>query len=141
MFTFVFDVSQATYQLMKYELNFLHLTQQNIQCNIIGIYRSSINSNTNNFLFDLISLIDYSKICIIVGDFNLCQRKDVNNIIITTLLNKGFKNCVNFPTHVHGGRIDHAYLFLPTEYAFVNVSFDLFSPYYSDHYAISISIK
>ena len=126
---------------MKYTLNFLHSTQQNVQCDVIGVYRSSVDGNMNNFLFDLTSLIDISKICIILGDFNICQRKDTNHIIIRTLLEKGFKKCIDFPTHVQGGRIDHGYIFLPMEYLFVNVTFDLFSPYYSDHYAMSITIK
>ena len=127
--------------MLKYTFTIPHATQQNVQCEAIGLYRSGIDSNTTEFIIDLINLIDISKVSIIIGDFNICQQKNAHNVIIKTILEKGFKKSVDFPTHIRNGRIDHAYLFIPDTYSSINVVFDLFAPYYTDHYAISVSLN
>lgn len=138
MFHLVCSISKPTYQMMKYELNILHKTKQMVRCDVIGLYRSNNNSNVECFLTDLISMIDTTRICIILGDFNICLRRSPTNRITSTLLQNHFKSLVDFPTHVHGGRIDHMYLHVPDSYSFVGIKCDLFSPYYTDHYGISV---
>ena len=71
--------SEARYQMLKYTFSIPHATQENVQCEAIGLYRSGVASNTTEFLSDLVNLIDISKVCIIAGDFNICQQKNANN--------------------------------------------------------------
>ena len=53
-------------------------------------------------------------------------------------------NCVQLidhPTHKDGGIIDHLYMYRPSCYSEVIISWELFSPFYSDHFGISIIIN
>ena len=51
----------------------------------------------------------------------------------------GFSQLIHEPTHIKGRIIDQAYLLDPTKS--FNVSVERYSPYYTDHDAICISLE
>ena len=85
-------------------------------------------------------MIDPSRPTLITGDFNVCLLKHPKNIITKTLANLGYKQLMQEATHVLGGHIDHAYWRDPTGEMGEPV-IEMYSPYYSDHDALLISVK
>ena len=73
----------------------------------------------------------------IVGDFNACYRDDHNNKLIHGLLQMGFKQIIDKPTHIRGRIIDQIYMNDPSRLTF---SVEKYSPYYTDHDALCISL-
>ena len=94
----------------------MHCSQKEVDLNIIGVYRSSTNTNSNEFISDLMTLIDNHKICIIQGDFNIRYSKDIYHPITSILHDMQFQQLIDQPTHRDGGIIDHAYVFKPSRY-------------------------
>ena len=90
---------------------------------------------------DLRGILQDNKNTMIVGDFNLCMRKEKNNAITKYLEQAGFTQYVTEPSHLEGGHIDHVYSNLDTKVFDVDVT--LYSPYYTyqDHDAFLITIK
>ena len=86
-------------------------------------------------------MIRGDKLCIICGDFNLRYQNEPRHFLINEILNMSFIQLIDHPTHKDGGIIDHVYLYRPTCYNDVIINAELFSPFYSDHYAISIEIN
>ena len=82
---------------------------------------------------------DLDRLTIITGDLNICMDKQPNNVIAKFLCDQGFHQLVTSPTHVAGGRIDHAYLRDP-ETQLVGSHLTQFSPYYSDHDALCLTL-
>ena len=105
---------------------------------IIGVYRSDGQSKTDlaNLLEDMITP---SKNTIVCGDFNICYRRDQNNVISTKLINLGFQQLVNEPTHISGSQIDH--LYVRKNQSISNVETFYSSVYYSDHDAIGVCLE
>ena len=88
---------------------------------------------------NLEQLIDLERFTVITGDFNVCLKKQPNNQITNFLCGLGFKQLVTSPTHVLGGRIDHAYIWDPnTELSDSNLT--QYCPYYSDHDALCLTL-
>ena len=116
------EVNMETYQMIKFSCKDIH---------VINVYRSQ-NANTTMFLDSLNSLIDGCDQYFIVGDFNI----DISNTfhpIVTSILSKGFRQLVQFPTHEQGGIIDHVYV-----RSSIKVGLQDHWPYYSDHCANSV---
>ena len=110
-----------------------------IRLDIIVVYRAP-NGNDGSLREHLKNLIDWERITLVCGDFNMCYIDNKKNRTTTFLLNNGFKQLVNEATHIDGGHIDHVYIragdnALPA----VNT----YSPYYTakDHDALCISIS
>ena len=109
-----------------------------VSVDIIGIYRSQ-GGSAQEVLNQLVTLIDEGRDTLVVGDFNICYRENINNRLIQGLLNMQFRQLVYEPTHIRGRIIDHVYfrsgenLVLPTV--------ERYSPYYSDHDALCINLK
>ena len=83
-------------------------------------------------------LIDMGRPTIITGDINVCLDKEPKSLLTTVLIDLGFHQLVKDPTHVRGGRIDHAYSWDPdSELAGLHLL--RYSPYYSDHDALCVS--
>ena len=110
---------------------------KNEKIDIIAIYRSH-SLNSFNILQELTKLIDLRRTTLIVGDFNLCYKENGNNRLIKGLEELGFKQLIHEPTHVRGRTIDHAYLL--EEKRTMKIVIERYSPYYSDHDAICITI-
>ena len=56
---------------------------------IINIYRSQ-GANNESFIWDLLELINLNEHTIIVGDFNICFKKNPTHIICQTLRDLDF---------------------------------------------------
>ena len=109
-------------------------------------------------------MIDLSKATLITGDFNVCLKQNPSNNITTSLQKLGFKQLIGEATHILGnlgmvtffeenifitifwlidwlgGQIDHAYWRDPTN-LMKDPTLELYSPYYSDHDAILITLN
>ena len=104
----------------------------------IHVYRSS-SSSLATLIDDLETLIDDCKPVLITGDFNICLRSKPSNQLALFLLQAGFKQLNQNPTHIAGGQIDHAYL---RERGLVleEVQLHRYSPYFSDHDALCVTL-
>ena len=105
---------------------------------IINIYRSQTGHSVE-LLEKLRKLIDIEKTTIITGDFNICFMENFNNRLIQGLLGMGFDQLVHEPTHIRGRHIDQVYFLDPTNR--LKLIVDRYSPYYSDHDGICITIE
>ena len=121
----------------------------------ISLYRSNSKSLTETSE-SIAKMIDLSKATLITGDFNVCLMKNPTNIITTSLQKLGFKQLICEATHnlgnffiyyvrilfvkyLLGGHIDHAYWRDPSN-LMMDPILELYSPYYSDHDSILITI-
>ena len=52
-----------------------------------------------------------------------------------------FTKLIDAPTHMKGGTIDHLYVWRPPGFTNILINWELFSPFYSDHFGISITIN
>ena len=106
---------------------------------LVAVYRSQ-NGNIGTLLEFLSDIFEERKAVLITGDFNICNEKKPNNAVKTTLLEKGFKLLMNEFTQNLGGFIDHAY-WRDSQKFYENPSIERYSPYFSDHDALCISLK
>ena len=83
-------------------------------------------------------MIEKGRITLITGDFNACFMENFSNRMIQGLLSSGFDQLVHEPTHIRGRHIDHAYFLDPSNR--LKPIIDRYSPYYSDHDGICITI-
>ena len=86
------------------------------------------------------SLLSRRKPTLLTGDFNVCFNQNRNNFLTRNIERLGFKQLVTSATHVMGGLIDHAYWKDESE-IWQEPELEKFSPYYSDHDAILITLK
>ena len=73
-----------------------------------------------------------------MGDFNTCYKENSYNKLIQGLLNLGFSQLMQEPTHIRGRTIDHAYILDPNRQ--LRLSIERYSPYCTDHDAICICV-
>ena len=104
---------------------------------IISVYRSKSGSSTD-LLDNLKKLIEPGRATIIAGDFNICYMENFSNRMVQGLLSLGFDQLVHEATHIHGRHIDHLYFLDPSKRLMPII--DRYSPYYSDHDGICITI-
>ena len=104
---------------------------------IINVYRSQ-SGNSVELLENIKKQIDKGRVTIITGDFNICFMENFSNRMVQGLLSLGFEQLVHEPTHIQGRHIDHIYFHDPTNR--LNPILERYSPYYSDHDAICITI-
>ena len=105
----------------------------------ISIYRSSSMSlkDTSNALKKMINI---NKPTLITGDMNTCFQQNRNNLITKTLEEVGFIQLVQDATHIEGGHIDHVY-WLDRTGKWKTPDVERYSPYYSDHDALLVTLK
>ena len=103
------------------------------------VYRSQ-NGNVGTLLEILSELFVEMKSFLILGDFNICNNKKPNNAVKKTLSDKGFQVLINESTQILGGHIDHAY-WKNFEDLFEKPSIERYTPYYSDHDALCLTLK
>ena len=106
--------------------------------NVINTYRSQ-NCRQIEFLESLKSVVEVSRSTIITGDFNLCFNENRSSKVIDYLLGIGFNQLVQEPTHIKGRLIDHAYWLDENEH--FNIELERYSPYYTDHDGLCITIS
>jgi len=105
----------------------------------IVVYRSSFG-NVGNLTEKLSSLPNTKRCQIITGDFNICMKKKPNNLVTSMLVSNNFKLITDEATHIGGGYIDQAYI-RDEENLFHSTKLERYSPYYSDHDALCITLK
>ena len=105
----------------------------------ISIYRSSSMSlkDTSNALKKMINI---NKPTLITGDMNTCFKQNRNNSITKTLEEVGFIQLVQEATQIEGGHIDHVY-WLDRTGKWKTPDVERYSPYYSDHDALLVTLK
>ena len=117
-------------QLSKFE-------SENLE--VIFIYRSE-QGNTAELLQYIKENITEEKATVILGDFNICFFANRNNRITKFLEANKFKQLMNEATHIRGRLIDHFYFKEGMNYN-EKPSIHRYSPYYSDHDAICVTLK
>ena len=85
-------------------------------------------------------LVDTTRPTLITGDFNVCYNGQRNNAVTNGLEGHGFIQLINKPTHIMGGLIDHAY-WLDKSKIWEAPSVESYSPYYSDHDTLLVTLK
>ena len=123
------DISKESHQITLF---------RSMNLDSIHVYRSS-NTSLEELKEDLKTMIQPHTNTIISGDFNLCLKKDPNNMVSTYLYNQGFNQLNSHPTHIQGGQIDHVY-FIDRTKTFNKPDVLRYSPYYSDHDALCVSL-
>ena len=105
----------------------------------INIYRTQkgVTTELNNLLS---SLISPDRITVVSGDFNICSRINWNNRTSTYLKSINFQQYQLGPTQISGGHIDHLYINDDGPRS-IKVDTERYSPYYSDHDAILITLS
>ena len=127
--------------MMKYSASFVHDDIGNVEVDIISIYRSSNCAHDGVIIENIRRMFRNDRICIICGDLNLRYQNQPKAYLIQEILTLNFNQLINHPTHRDGGIIDHVYLFRPHMYEEVVINWELFAPFYSDHFGISIIIQ
>ena len=127
-FTLVKKIESSKFQIVKLKHK---------DFDIITIYRSQL-ANPVSVFDELHKILCYDRTTLIVGDMNICFKENYRNRFIQGLIQLGFKQMINEPTHIHGRIIDHCYIFDPGRNP--ELAIERFSPYYSDHDAICITM-
>ena len=102
---------------------------------LILVYRFSENSNINEFTEEIVNILNLTKTVIICGDININLTKFPQNKFSKALLNIGFIQLVNSPTHI----IDHVY-FYSNDVSTCSL-YKIHPVYYSDRDAVSFSLQ
>ena len=122
------EVTTDKFQILKFRHKIL---------DIINVYRSQTGHSVE-LLENLKNMIEPGRVTIITGDFNICFIENFNNRMIQGLLTMGFDQLVHEPTHIRGRHIDHVYYLDKSK--ILKPILDRYSPYYSDHDGICITI-
>ena len=122
------EVRRDKFQIIKLKNNAM---------DILNIYRSQ-TGNCVELLEVLITLIEPNRRTIITGDFNICFVENFSNRFIQGLLSMEFAQLVHEPTHIRGRHIDQVFYF--DQNNSLDPVIDRYSPYYSDHDAILVTL-
>ena len=116
------QIGENNYQLTKIESGTF---------TVIALYRSQ---GEVNFLDQLMENIPETGDCLMIGDLNICSKKQQQHEIFKNLRTKGFKLLIKEATHMKGGHIDQVWL----RSSCLKHNISLYSPYYTcrDHDAI-----
>ena len=106
---------------------------------IVAIYRSEQGS-TLQLIQHLNNIIKPEIATVICGDFNICYRATRNNRVTKFLEQLGFLQLMKEATHIRGRIIDHFY-FRGGVKIQDNPKVHRYSPYYSDHDAICVTLN
>ena len=118
-------------------MQIIKFTSSNLD--VINIYRSA-NGHSVVLLDHIIRMLPEKKAVIITGDFNICYQENRTNRLIEGLETHGFRQLVQEATHIRGRHIDHAY-WRDNEGTLSEPALDRYSPYYSDHDAIGLTLR
>ena len=123
------DVQKETLQISKFSVGGI---------DTISVYQSNSHSIIE-VREALTSVVEVGKPTLITGDFNLCAKKNANNIITVSLTKMGFQKLIDRPTHVQGGHIDHIY-WIDKDARFKLPEVEYYSPYWTDHDSLLVTI-
>ena len=109
------------------------------ELDVVNVYRSS-TGNSVELLNNILTMVENpGKPSLITGDFNICMLNHSKNRMSKGLEMQGFFQLIREATHIKGGHIDHAY-WRNREEAWTWPEIELYSPYYSDHDALLITL-
>ena len=128
-FKHIKDIVMETIQISKFSSEYV---------DSINVYRNQkgLPADLNNHLTNLLT---DDKTTIITGDFNICSYIKWNNRVSAHLKSLGFQQYQLGPTHIKGGHIDHLYVNHNGPRP-IKVETDRYSPYYSDHDGILVTL-
>ena len=119
------------------KMQILKSTSKNLD--VINVYRSS-NKSLVEAADGIAEMVDAKNPTIIIGDFNVCVKKNYNNVITKRLENLGFHQLVQEATHIEGNVIDHVY-WKNVNSIWEHPLIEHYSPYFSDHDSQLITLK
>ena len=124
------DISTESMQLTKFS---------STEIDVVNVYRSN-TGNSVELLNNILTMVENPvKASLITGDFNICMLNHSKNRMSKGLEMLGFSQLIQQATHIKGGHIDHAY-WRDREQAWTWPVVELYSPYYSDHDALLITL-
>ena len=124
------DIKEVNMQITKFSSSTI---------DIINTYRSA-NGHSLELLNNLTNITSEERTSLITGDFNICYQINQSNRLIQGLDQRGFSQLVNEATHIQGRHIDHVY-WRDRTCTWSEPNVERYSPYYSDHDAICVTIK
>ena len=129
MFSHEIDVKTEEIQISKFTSKLL---------DVVSIYRSKECQLKFEDIFQ--NIVSKEKTTLILGDMNICYKKQRNDKNIQYLETQNFKQLVKGATHFLGGQIDHAYLADPE--ARFDADIQQYAPYYTarDHDGLLITL-
>ena len=118
----------------------IHITKYKLDslC-MLSVYRSN-NGNVGLLVESLLNLVNEESCVLVMGDFNICNEKKINNVVKTTMMKNGFKLLLQHSTHICGGHIDHAY-WRDSDDLWKEPIIDRHGAYYSDHDALCVTLE
>ena len=131
------DSFQLTSNIKKEKIQLSKLESKDLE--IIIVYRSE-QGNTAELLQYIKDNIKEDTTTVIAGDFNICFNTQRYNRISKFLEKNGFIQLVTEATHIKGRHIDHFY-FKQGRKIGNDPSILRYSPYYSDHDAICVTLS
>ena len=102
---------------------------------VVNVYRSQ-NGNKYELIERLDKILDKEKTTLITGDFNICGIQEKRNVVGKYLERQGFLQLIREATHIEGRVIDQVFINRKD----IIIEVQRYSPYYSDHDAILISL-
>ena len=118
-------------------MQIMKLESQDLE--FLTVYRSE-QGNSTELLHHIKDSINQNSATVISGDFNICYNSHRNNKITKFLETNGFKQLMTEATHIKGRLIDHLYFKLGAKIC-ANPSIYRYSPYYSDHDALCVTVS
>ena len=106
---------------------------------VIHVYRSS-NHKVEELGIEILNMVDKSNNTLIMGDFNICYKKNPENKISKIMKDNKFKQMATDATHNQGGHLDHVYYRPGDATHQVQLDIERYSPYYSDHDAHCLTV-
>ena len=104
---------------------------------VIAIYRSQ-EGNMTKLIEKLENIMVQSKTTLVIGDMNICNKKNPKNALKKYLEEKKFREIIKKSTHSEGNHIDHAYIMNVGNFV-EDPEVKIIPKYYSDHDAICIT--
>ena len=111
---------------------------------LIAVYRSPSHTSSEekkDFIRLLTDVQPLSKPAVVCGDMNIPLNTSQGSNILSLMGKKGFKQLVDYPTHIKGNILDHVYVRYPKSTSLMPPSYRLHFPYYSDHEAPLLILK
>ena len=112
---------------------------ESMDLDVIAIYRSK-DGHIDKLISKLQEIINMSKSTIVIGDMNICIKKQPKNELKNFLEQRTFSQIITQATHIDGGHLNHAYILNLGNFE-DTPDVQLIPKYYSDHDAICISWK
>ena len=106
------------------------------EVDVIIVYRSQ-GQNLEEIADKVDVWRDPAKVTVVCGDMNVCLKKEARNKLTVELESMGFAQLNEEATHIGGGHIDHMYV---SREAIGSATLERYTPFYSDHDALCLTI-